>query len=146
MPIQLSENIVTNVILAIISKIKEALHAIKDLIAQSVPDSFNKLQRLCTRFYIIFGSHEKSLCFTFILMLYFIVISCFLLDVFLFFKLTYFYKSLILLRFPIIFHVWLHFITDLTSNMELIEEKFQITHRFLPDGRDDFISFKKRRT
>lgn len=69
---------------------------------------------------------------------YSIITVTFIIDVFIFFRLEYFYKSILLFTVPLLFNIWLNFIQDIASNLNVIYERFFVTHKYLPDGQDSF--------
>ena len=118
--------------------IKNSLFAIHELIADNINNSYEKLKKLVKIFYNKLGHKELFLILFFTCFPYVIIIISFLWDVFINFRLYYFYKSLFLLVIPLLFNIWLYFIEDLIGNMEDIENIFLIEHKFLENGEDHF--------
>jgi hypothetical protein len=134
--VQLSPQL-TKIIKQISEYIKDSLFAIYIYFIEKVDDSYNKVKRIITYFLKYFGHKEFILCLAFEILPYIIVNIFFCIDVFIFFRLNYFYKSLIILIIPVIFRIWLYIINDFTHNMKIIEQDFFITSSFNEDGSEN---------
>lgn len=117
-----------NIIIKIAEFIEKALLEFYSYLFNLVPDAYYKLAKLVAKFYNRFAHLE----FLFILISYFcrlIIVIIFLIDVFYFFKLHYFYKSLILLCVPICINIWYYILEDFSKNLEDTESYLIIKHK-----------------
>ena len=98
--------------------IDNALFTTYGVIANMIPDFYDKSSYICQKFYKYFKNKSET---TFLFILYTIrllIVLAFLIDVFLFFKLHYMYKCLFLLCISIIIKIYLYILKDFTSNLE----------------------------
>lgn len=127
-------NIFSKIYIPIIKYIQKALYSITQLIGEKVPDIYIKVRLYSSKFYKTFGHYEKFLFYSFGVFPHLVVVFCFVIDVFYFFKLYYFYNALFLLAIPLIFKLWLHQITEIVGNMEEVENIFIIEHDLSEKG------------
>lgn len=117
--------------------IKDALFSVYKHIADNLENGYDKLRKICIYSYKVFAYKEKYIVITDCIFLCIICIS-FMYDVLSKFTLYYFYKSIMLLGISLLIKLWIHLIEDWISNMAIVTENLNVTHKFLPDGRDHF--------
>jgi len=137
-PLRVPNNIFIKLLEQLLEFVMNALFTVKQLIANKVPNSYENLRSLVTKFYAKYGHKELKLFIYLIIIPHVILVHCFLFDVVIFFELNYFYRALPLVTIPLLFNIWLNFMKDITSNMESIAKQLIIEHSFLPDGKDKF--------
>lgn len=86
-----------------------------------ISNGYTKLANLIAKFYNTFGKQPETLFLFLNYIMRFLILSMFLIDVFWFFKLNYFYKSLILLCIPICINIWFYILKDFSKNIEQIQ-------------------------
>lgn len=139
--IEISSNIMKKFLVMtnmVVCYIKYILQILKVWCAQQVPDSYNKLYTICNIFYKRFGYYEKQICIILVMIPHLIVVSCFYIDTLCFFQIRYFYKSITILIVPLIYHLFLYLMTDIISNLNIIEETLNVEHSVLSNGKDRF--------
>ena len=117
--------------------IKEALFSVYKHIADNLENGYDKLRKICMYSYKVFAYKEKYIVITDCIFLQIICIS-FIYDILNKFTLYYFYKTLMLLGVSLLIKLWIHLIEDWVSNITVVTENLNVTHKFLPDGRDHF--------
>lgn len=117
--------------------VKDALFSIYKHIADNLENGYDKLRKICMYSYKVFAYKEKYIVITDCIFLHIICVS-FIYDVLSKFTLYYFYKSIMLLGISLLIKLWIHLLEDWISNMSTVTENLNVTHKFLPDGRDHF--------
>lgn len=136
-PLTIKESFIVKFLMKFIIIIKDALFSIYKHIADNLENGYNKVRTICIYSYKIFAHKEKYIVIVDCIILCSICFS-FLYDILSNFTLYYFYKSLMLLGINFLIKLWLYLIEDWVSNLSIVTENLNITHRFLPDGRDHF--------
>ncbi len=145
--IPFSKNVFSKFLLFIMSYVEAALVSIYHWIILSVPDSYNKFRRVIDGFYSYLGHRELLLICTVLIMPYVLVGFALSIDVYVCFRLNYFYKTLPFLLVPLLYNIWSYILKDFFSNIEnIIKETMTIKHSFLEDGRDHFEFVPKKGT
>lgn len=137
-PIKIPQNKVTNIIICFYKFIKHALISVNEMIANNIPQSYDKMKYIVLAFYNNFGHQEKLLFICFVAFPYISIALAFICDVFILFEFKYFYKMLFLIVIPLLYNLWLFMIYDLKNNLYNIEESLIINHKFLVNGKDHF--------
>lgn len=141
--INIPKNKVTSMFINLLLLIKNSFLALHEWFTGTIPDSYEKIKRLVLLFYKKYGHNEKQLIFLFYGLPYFIIGSTFLFEVFFEFKLKVFFLALPIYIISLLFTYWIFLIDSIAHNLGLIEQQIDITHRFLPDGKDYFMFSKK---
>ena len=149
--ILLNKNNFNNIFIKIINKviytIKSYVTSIYDWIIQTIPDSLYKLTYLIKLFYDYMGHKERLLFILFQIVPYMMVALMLSIDVLVFFKLNFFYKTLPLLALPLLFNVWKYIMQECINAIETkLIAVVNIEHSFEKDGRDKFRFSKKTDT
>lgn len=124
-----SDNIITKLFLKISEIIEKSLFEVYKLLGNLlILDVYNKVSFLAQKFYKYFHKVSETL-FLFILYgIRLIIISCFLIDVFAFFKLGYFYKACYLLCFSLLIKVLFYILRDFSNNLDIAKSFLIIQH------------------
>lgn len=112
-----SDNLITYYFKRLTELIDSALETAYGFFANSIPNIYDKVSYFAQKFYKYFQNISETF---FLFLLYgirLIILSCFLLDVFVFFRLDYMYKSLYLLIFSLIIKVVFFILKDFASNL-----------------------------
>lgn len=108
-------------ILKIQQIIDNALHEVLHLFSTFIDKSPEIIFSLAKHFYTLFGKINENLFLLISFIIRFIIVGAFLTDVFYFFELKYFYKSLILLCIPICISILFYLLKDFATNLEEAE-------------------------
>lgn len=106
--------------------IDNALFQIYNCTELFISDSYNKASCLLQKFYEIFSAHSETLFLFILYSIRLIIVVMFLLDVFVFFRLYYFYKSLYLLSISLVIRLVFFLIKDFITNLEEIHKRLKI--------------------
>lgn len=101
--------------------IENALDTIYELAINLFGDPYDKVSLFAQKFYKYFKNITEAL---FVLILFFIraiILSCFLIDVFILFQLQYMYKALYLLCFSLLIKIIFHILEDFSTNLKSME-------------------------
>lgn len=99
------------------------------VICSYIPDIYDHVSLLAENFYAKFHKQEEYLLLFILYFIRFIIVLAFLIDVFVFFKLDFFYKMLSLLIISLIIKTVIYILRDFASNVEdaksflIIEDK-----------------------
>ena len=124
-PIKISFESFVKVILKLNLLIKNALFSVFEFVITLIPDAYYKMSKLALNF-----CYSKLSSFHYVLGLQYFIRTLILFflyfDILMFFKLNFFYKSLLLLLIPLIIKLWLYSLRDWSNNKEKFEEKLDI--------------------
>ena len=143
--IKQNNNMFTKEIIKISDIINESLDRIysdfADYVNQYVDYFYEYLKRLTIAFQKYF-KNKKTLLVFIRFSPNMIVSLCFVIDIFIFCRFNYFYKSLILLFLPKVFDFWIHIVKDFSYNLTVWEkEYFNVKITQLPD-KDWYFEFE----
>lgn len=130
--IQKAPGIIKQIFIKINNIIDNALFEIFNLIIDHTPNAYKKMSNFVTKFYAAMKDYSEA---SLLLLLYFIrllILTAFLLDVFMFFRLWLMYKFLYLLCFYLAIKILLYSLKDFASNLDTLEKRLLI----IPEGMD----------
>lgn len=111
----------TKILRKLSNLINDAFFDLYTVIYNKTPNAFDKISNFVEEFYALFHKYTEAL---FIIGLFFIrlvIVICFLIDVFVFFKLYYMYKACYLLCFSLLFKLLFYILKDFANNLENAE-------------------------
>jgi hypothetical protein len=107
--------------------LNQAYYHVYHFIATYVPDHYNKISSFAKVFYNFWSKRPDEQIHFIVIGCRFVILGAFLFDVFYFFELKYFYKSLILLCIPLIINSIIFVLRDFALNKEQAEQYLDIT-------------------
>lgn len=138
-PLNIPKNKLTYLLMRVVLFIQNALKAIEEYLGNNIEDSYEKIRNLVLKFYHKYNKKINSIIIIFYCMPYGIVSIIFIWEIFYSFKLNLFYKILPLMLIPLLFLIWFYLIQNLTNNLNMIRDLFNITHERLSNGKDQII-------
>lgn len=114
---QIRENIISANLTKIKSFMDKALFEVYLAITFLMSNNYTKMSTISKKFYVIFGNITEGLFIYITYFVRFVLVFIFMFDVFYFFELNYFYKSLIFLCIPLSINVLLFMLNDFANNL-----------------------------
>lgn len=108
----------SSIINVISTIINNALFAVYHFIARYLPNGYNKISTLAYYFYEIFYKQSETLFLFIQYVIRIIILSCFLIDVVVYFKFYYMYKAFYLLSIILFIKVLIYILKDFATNLE----------------------------
>lgn len=112
----------------------DALFETYNLLVNQIPNSYDKLSFISKKFYNIFYNISEIF---FIIIEYAIrslILICFLIDVFVFFRLEFMYKALYLLLISMLIKIFFYMLKDIASNLGILEKDLIITNKGIDEA------------
>lgn len=117
-----SSNLFLSIIYKITNFIDDSLQKLYALIIELIPDNYIKISYLSQKFYAIVGNKSETIFLFILFIIRFIILFAFVIDVFIFFRLEYMYKTLYLLCISLIIKLLFFILNDFASNLDDIEK------------------------
>ena len=102
--------------------LEDSLFETYAFILSKIPDAYEKLSVYSQRFYKTFGNFSEILCLIVEYIIRSVILISFLIDVFIFFRLEFMYKSLDLLLIPLCIKVVFYILKDIASNLDTLKQ------------------------
>ena len=136
-------NFLSSCLLRINLFIETALYDLYNYIMSKIPNVYDKISYFTEIFYKYFKDVSEAF---FLLILYSIrtiILCCFLIDVFIFFKLEYMYKSFALLSVSLIIKIIFYVLKDFASNLDEARSMLIITETGInPETKEPITSYQ----
>ena len=113
----LKENFISNTLTKAKNFIDKALFEVYLATTSHISNNYEKMSLISKKFYLIFGTVTEGLFVYIIYFIRFILVFIFIIDVFYFFELNYFYKSLIFLCIPLSINILIFMLNDFANNL-----------------------------
>jgi hypothetical protein len=107
--------------------ITNAFYSVYSLLEYIVKDGYDKLSYISQKFYKYFSPFSETFFLFFLYSIRFIILICFLIDIFFFFRLNYFYISLNLLSISLCIRLLFFILEETASNLNDIQSFLNIT-------------------
>lgn len=118
---------ILDIFIATYNFLRESLISVAYIINDSLYDTYNAISNFAAFFYKYFGHRREDIFLIVTYIIRFIILLAFLIDVFLFFRLNYFYKTLTLLCVNLVIHLFHFLLEDYSSCLKEIETELVIT-------------------
>lgn len=113
-----SNNKLQYILLQYYTIFENSLKEVYQLLINNINNSYNIISYLAKLFYKYFGHITEGFFLYISYLSRLIILSTFLIDVFYFFQLQYFYRTLILLCIPLSINIFIYILKDFSSNLE----------------------------
>ena len=127
--IQATPSFFSLIIFKVLDTLDQALNVFYNVIMSIIPDAYSKVSYVAYNFYYYASKRTEFLLLFIQYCIRFIIVFVFLIDVFIYFKLDYFYKIIFLFCFSLLCNILIYILKDFVQNLEEIEDALIITDK-----------------